>query len=136
MKKPKHGRLLALGAVSLVPGRVRDDIRVATEVRDEVEELMRASSFLEGAPFSWVGVMLRYGSRETELPEYDRIDEADGELPVAVELDMGALRGASRERVKQLFMRGVLRALLDIGRRYQLNTRAVEQMLCSLAEAS
>lgn len=129
MRKPKHGRRLVLSAVALVPGRVRHAAAAAAEVRELVEAMMIRSGFLATAPFSWVGLMLRYGKRNQEVPEYDEIDPEDGELPVAIELDMKELQRASKDEVQRRFLEATLRSLIDVGSRFNLPIRDFEEAL-------
>jgi len=120
MIKPKHGRILVLGAVALVPGRVRHSLAAMTEVRELVEAMMIRVNFVEHAPFSWVGLILRYGERDQESPEYEKIDPQDGELPVAIELDIKSLQNVSEEEVRRRFLQATLLSLIDIGKKFNL----------------
>lgn len=126
MSKPKHGRELVLSAVSVVPGRVRHSAAAAAEVRELVESMMVRSDFLATAPFSWVGIVFRYGVESRESPDYGKIDPDDGELPVTIELDINDLERASKENVVRQFLDATLRTLIDIGRRYDLPTADLE----------
>jgi len=129
MNQPKHGRQLVVGAVALVPGRVRFSIETMTEVRELVEATMIQSCFLSGAPFSWIGLILRYGEHEQESPEYETIDPENGELPVAIELDMTKLRYASQGEVRSQFLQATLRSVIDIGKKFNLPIDEFEKML-------
>ena len=131
MTEPRHGRKLVLSAVALVPGKVRHSAAAASEVRELVEAIMVRSAFLDRAPFSWVGLMLRYGKRNQESPEYDEVDPEDGELPVAIELDMNDLQKASKEDVQRHFLGATLRSLIDVGRRFDLPTAALEEAMAA-----
>ena len=121
-----HNRKLALSAVSLTRARIRGDILAATEVRDELEGLLIKSGYLNGAPFTWVGVMLRFGLKNDEKPEYDKIDKKDGELPLAIEIDTNELVGADKQKLKQIFTVATLKALIDAGHKYNLPISALE----------
>lgn len=120
MKLPKHGRRLVLSAVSLVPGRVRSDIQMGEDVRDELEALMDAVGFLENAPFTWIGLMLRYGTRDQETPEYGAPDVDEGELAVAIELDMQTLRSAPPARIREVFRAATMRVLEHVAKKFGL----------------
>ncbi len=86
-----HNRKLVLGAVSLVKGRIKNDLKVLDEVNDEVEPLLTESKFIEDAPFRWVGLIIRYGTKTVLRPEYQGINHVHGDLSVAVELEMRRL---------------------------------------------
>lgn len=110
-------RKLNLGAVSLVRGRVKDDISTASKVRDEIEAMLDPE-FFRGAPFDSIGVIIRYGSRTDLSPEYQRIEQ--GELPVAVELTMETLRKAKGDELARIFRWALVETLLAIAEKYRL----------------
>ena len=91
--------------------------------QDLIEQFLIESNFLEDAPFKWVGLMYRYGLKNDLVPEYDRIDKKDGELPIAIELKMEILQWADQNNLKLLydiFMIGALEALIHVGHKYHL----------------
>jgi len=122
-----HNRKLVLGAVALTKAKVRGDIPVATEVRDELERLMIESGYLDGAPFKWVGVILRYGLKNDTKPEYEKINEKDGDLPLSIEIDTNQMVDADRGSLKRLFTAATLNALIDAGHKFHLQTSALEK---------
>jgi AraC-like DNA-binding protein len=111
-------RKLNLGAVSLVRGRVKGDIPIASMVRDEVEALLD-SEFFEDAPFDSIGLIIRYGSKTNLSPEYQPIE--NGELPVAIEVSMESLRKAKNDELARIFRWALLEALLAIAEKYRLH---------------
>jgi hypothetical protein len=128
-----HNRKLVLSGVALTTARNnRNDIEVGTEIMNELGQIIIESEFLNEAPFRWVGLTLRYGLKDEDGPHYDVIDENDGELPVAIELDTRGLQAASREELKELFMIATLKSLIDIGKRYQLPLETFSGMLVDL----
>jgi hypothetical protein len=122
-----HNRKLVLGGASLTTARVnRNTIAVGTEIMDELEPVMTSSGYLENAPFKWVGLMLRFGLQYEDEPHYQGIDQKDGELALAIELDTHELRDADRDTLKRLFMIATLKSLIHAGRKYNLPTEALE----------
>ena len=114
-----HDRKLVLSGIALTTARNnRHGMAVMTEVRDKVESLMIETGYADDARFKWVGLSLRYGLKNDAQPVYDRIDETDGELPIAIELDTHELQCASREELKRLFMVATLKALIHVAERY------------------
>lgn len=99
---------------------------MAAEVRDELERLVIKSGYLNNAPFTWVGLILRFGLINGEKPEYDKIDKKDGELPLAIEIDTNELLGADKQKLKQIFTEATLKALIDAGHKYKLQISALE----------
>ena len=85
--------------------------------------------FLTGAPFEWIGLILRYGRYNAEVPELESINIKDGDLPVAIELDMEDLQGASKGEVRRQFREATLKAIVGVGRRYGLPTAPFERAL-------
>ena len=122
-----HNRKLVLGAVALTKAKVRGDMPVMKEVRDELEHLLVKSGYLDGAPFRWVGVILRYGLKNDPRPVYEKINEKDGDLPLAIEIDTNQLVDADRDSLKRHLTSATLNALIDAGHKYSLKTSALEE---------
>lgn len=127
-----HNRKLVLGAVALTKAKVRGDMPVMKEVRDELEELLVSSGYFEGAPFRWVGVILRYGIKNGAKPVYEKINEKSGDLPLAIEIDTSQLVDADFDSLKRQFAFATLNALVDAGHKYSLKTMALEERLRTL----
>jgi len=125
-----HNRKLVLSGVALTKARNnKHGIPVMTEIRDELEQIVIENKLFEDAPFKWVGLTLRYGLKDDEIPTYFKIDKKDGELPVAIELDIHGLRTATRDELKQYFMRATLRSLIHIGIKFSLPINEFEELL-------
>jgi hypothetical protein len=130
-----HNRKLAVSAADLVANlrlRIRDDIAAGSEVRDELEEALISTHYLNNAPFNWVGLTWRYGLKNEEVPQYQGIDKSDGELALAIELDAHELREADRDEFKRLLSIATLKALIHAGKKYELPTQALEERLSVL----
>ena len=110
-------RKLLVGMVSLVPGRVHGSIPAATRARDEVEALL-PPSFLDGAPFQQIALIIRYGEEHDLRPEYQRIKS--GALDIAVELEMAVLRKAQPDEVFRRFRHAILEAVIAVAEKYDL----------------
>lgn len=131
-----HNRKLVLGGISLTMANPnRFDIEVGEEVMDDLEEAMIASGYLDNAPFTWVGLLLRYGLKYEEIPHYQRINKKYGDLPLAIELDTHDLIEADRDELKRLFETATLKSLIHAGHKYKLPTAALEERLLRLQEA-
>jgi len=118
-----HNRKYVPGGVALVMGRVRNSGKSVDQ--DKVEQLLIDSNFFDHAPFKWVGLIYRYGLKNEIVPEYQRIDKKDSELPIAIELKMEILEWADKNNLKLLydiFMIGALEALIHVGQKYNLPT--------------
>lgn len=125
-----HDRKIVLGGASLTLARAnRHDLPVMGEIMDELEQVMISTGYLNDAPFKWVGLMLRYGLENEDVPHYQRVSEKHGDLPLAIELDVHDLQDASREKLKEIFMIATLKTLVDVGKRYKLPHATFEQML-------
>lgn len=122
-----HNRKYVPGGVALVKGRLR--YAAQSMEQDKIEDLLVKSNFFETAPFKWVGLMYRYGTKNLIIPEYDRIDKKDGELPIAIELKMEVIEWASKNNLKLLYnilMIGALEALIHVGKKYKLPVHLLE----------
>ena len=134
--QPQHGRRLALCAVALTMQRESPhDTQAALSVRDELEKVMIDSGYLTGAPFSWVGLSVRYGLVDEKEPHYQGIDKKDGELALAIEIDIQGKRYASLEEMTNIFKRATLIALIHAGKKYDRPVKALEDMLENLPDS-
>lgn len=133
-----HNRKLVLSGVSLTQARLRGikSIQAGTQARDELEQEMIESDYLDGAPFKWVGLIVRYGLKDDDEPEYARIDQKDGELPLAIEIDTHRLLDASSfDELVQIFREATLIALVHAGKKYGLRTDRLEALLTATTGA-
>ena len=121
---------LAIGGASLTAARLnRHSMPVMCEVNEQLESELLAVDFLKGAPFKWIGLILRFGLVNEDVPHYQRINKKYGDLPVAIELDTHELRNASRDELKEKFLVATLKTLIDIARKYNLPGESFERML-------
>lgn len=101
---PPHNRKLALGGVSLTKAKLNKNNGKALDfVRDEVEKVIIDSHFLEGATFSWITIIIRYGLKNDDKPSYKAINKKYGDLPLAIEIDTNELIEASFDELKVNF---------------------------------
>jgi hypothetical protein len=116
--------------VQLVKARVGKEIfPAANEVRDQVERWVLEDGYLDGAPFSWVGLIVREGLKDDTEPEIGRIDKKYGDLELAIEIDTHRLLGQTKERMSEVLRQASLRALVAAGRRYQRPMKRLEAEL-------
>jgi hypothetical protein len=107
----------------------RYTIEIGTKVRDDVEGMMLESGFLDGAPFDWVTVSLRYGLKNDDEPKFEAVNKSYGDLPLAIELDTRELAVASRDEMKVAFEIATLKALVAAGRKFDLEYSRLQQRL-------
>jgi len=117
--RPPHGRKLGLTGTALTKARnPKSDIQALSVVRDELEAVLIRSGYCEDAPFSWVTISIRFGLKEEENPHYESINKKYGDLPMAIEVRTEEMQGASLDKLKHIFRRAALRALIHAGERY------------------
>jgi hypothetical protein len=130
----KHDRKLGLCGAAMTTARVpRFDVQVMTNVRDEIEAIMIDSGYLDGAPFEWVTISLRYGLKYEDVPHYEAINKEFGDLPLAIELDTNELRSCDRNEMQVLFTIATLKSLIHAGNKFELQTKALKSRLEELA---
>ena len=127
--KSLHDRKFVPSLIGLVRGTVRYGLDVLGEVRDEVELMMIREKFLEGAPFLWVGLSIRYGLKTDTEPIFQGIHKKYGELAMAIEVDSHDIMRVKREQVYKVFFEASMRALIGAGKKYSLPIAAFEQAL-------
>ena len=116
-------------SIGLVVGRLRRDGKPLKDVHNNMEALVIQSGILEHAPFKWIGLMYRYGERNMLKPEYDRINKKYGDQTVAIEIKMALMKWCDKHDTAlmyELLMIGALEAVLDICRKYKLDTSLFE----------
>ena len=126
-----HNRKLVLGGVALTKARVhaKPMAAAANRVRDELEQEVMQSGYLDGAPFTWVGLIIREGLMDEEAPHYQKIDPKDGELPLAIEIDVHRLLGVSEDEMAAVYRKATLIALIHAGERYGLPITRLHSLL-------
>ena len=126
-----HNRKLVLSGVALTKAKIpaRQNAAAANRVRDELEQEIVKSGFLEKAPFKWVGLIIRYGLKDEVEPHYDKIDHQHGDLPVAIEIDTHRLLEVSEEEMAAVYRKTTLTALVHVGEKYQLPVDRLRTLL-------
>jgi hypothetical protein len=131
--QPPHKRKLGLLGTSLTKARLHRDSGSALDaVRDDIERVLIETGYLDGAPFSWVSLAIRYGLKDEAAPHYQRINQKYGDLPLAIEVDTHRLVGATRTQLEKVFRVAVLRALVHAAEKYQ---RPAERLRAKLVES-
>ncbi len=121
-------RILLIGGVSLVRGRVREAGPVMREICDELEPMLQGIGFLDKAPFKTISMIIRFGEKDDLTPQYDRINARHSELLVGVELELSGLRTASKDVVKAAFVTATIDVLLDVSEKYGLPNSPLKAM--------
>jgi hypothetical protein len=73
--KMRKSRILLIGGVGLVKGRISRFGSFMRILCDELEPELIADNFCDGMPFDTVSVIFRFGCKDNFVPEYGRIDE-------------------------------------------------------------
>jgi Immunity protein 39 len=130
-----HNRKFVLAGVALTQAKLpaKQTALAMGQARDEIEQEIISSGYLEAAPFRWVGLVIREGLKDETQPHYKKIDAKDGELPVAIEIDTHRLLGATGEQMVAIYRQASLVALAHAGEKYGLNTTRVDQLLMESA---
>src|SRR5690349_2081583 len=118
-----HNRRLVIGGVALTKARVRPAKAAAAamaRVRDELEQELIESNYLKDAPFTWVSLIIREGLIDKPEPHYGKIDRKDGELPLAVGINVHRQLNAHENEIVQVYRRATLTALIHAGEKHGL----------------
>ena len=117
-----HNRKLVIGGVALTMARISAKVNasVVSRVRDELEQEMIRYNYLNDAPFKWVGLIIRKGLVDETEPHYEKINQKDGDLPLAIEIDTHRLLGASEDEMAAVYRKATLTALIHAGEKYRL----------------
>ena len=98
-------------------------------LRDEIEQVLVSSGYLDDAPFWWVTLSIRYGLRYDQTPGYERIDTQYGDLPLGIEVDVRDLIDAPEHELRIVFETAILKSLIHAGNRYGRPVVELEAML-------
>ena len=112
-----HNRKLVLSGVALTKARVpaKPMAAAANRVRDELEQEVIRSGFLDGAPFQWVGLIIRKGLVDETEPHFQKVNAKHGDLPLAIEIDVRRLLGVSEDEMAAVYRKATLVALVHAG---------------------
>jgi len=125
-----HNRKLVFGGTSLTRASLDHSIvQAVTGTRDELEQLMIDSGYLDGAPFRWVSLIFRFGREDEDKPHYQRIHPTHRDLPLAIEVDIRRIKGADAEVQRACFKIAALKSLIHAGIKYELDIGALEDEL-------
>ncbi len=105
------------------------DLEVATKVQGDVEKEMIQSGYLEGAPFDFVSLMIRYGLKYDTEPEIQKISKRYCDLPLAIEVDVRDMLGANHDQLYRMFRKATLIALIAGGQEYSLKIDRLVELL-------
>lgn len=117
-----HTRKFVPGSIYLIRGHLMNERKTAC-IHDDLEKIVIDSGMLENAPFKWIGLMYRYGTKNMLKPNYMRINQKYGELPIAVEIKFEILRWADHHDVPfltEILMIAGLEALIHVCDKYNL----------------
>lgn len=123
-----QSRTLIVSTMAIVPGKVRRAAMAAQDVAATINPLITHGSLLKGAPFSCISLVLVFGREDADTPTYKEIGE-EGELPLAIELDMVKLQRATGSELRDRFLFSTLCALMHTGKKYGLDTEGIERLL-------
>ncbi len=121
-------RILLIGGVSLIKGRVREAGLAMKEICDDLEPLLKEIGFVDNAPFNTVSMIIRFGEKTDLTPDYEPINKRHCELPVAVEMELSGLRVASKDIVKSAFVKATIDVLLDVAKKYDLPSEPLKMI--------
>lgn len=117
--KPPHNRKLGLTGVAMTNARnPKRDVAALSAVRDELEQVLIRSGYLENAPFSWVTISIRFGMKTETEPHFQAINKKYGDLPLAIEIETACMLSANETELKDQFKAAALRALIAASHRY------------------
>ena len=127
----QHNRKIVIGGSSLTDANLRGvkTLRALTQVQDNVEREIISSGYLEGAPFDFLGVTIRYGLKNEDRVVLFGLHEKTLCYEGAVEVDVRDMLDASYEELLLIFTYATLRVVLAIGEKFSLQTAELSKLL-------
>ena len=89
---------------------------------------MRSRGYFANTPFTWVNMVIRFGTKTKETPSLMRLSPRSGDLELSIEIDVTELLGKSDEEVQDALSIAIFNALNAVGTKY--NTPKVTQLPC------
>ena len=127
-----HNRKFCTAATSLIMGNIKNEMTQGLKSRDVIEAILIKGKTLDHAPFKFIGLMYRYGTKNMLEPEYERVEinPKYNAISVAIELQMEHLIWCDKNDVELLYeilMIGALDAVIHVCERYHLETTLLKQ---------
>lgn len=126
-----HNRKLVIGGIALTMAKLPAKMNAAAtnRVRDELEHEIVQSGYLDGAPFKWVGLLIRKGLVDEFEPHYEKINMKHGDLPLAIEIDTHRVLDVTEDEMVAVYRRAALIALVHAGEKYGLKVGRMKDLL-------
>ncbi|MEP1422292.1 MAG: Imm39 family immunity protein [Erythrobacter sp.] len=127
-----HNRKIVIGGTSLTDANLKGvkSLKALTQVQDKIEKAIIASGYLEGAPFDFVGVTIRYGLTNDDRVALFGLHEKTLCYEGAVEVDVNGMLAASYEDLISMLTNAALRVVIAIGENFSLPT----DVLCEVMD--
>ncbi|MBX3457831.1 MAG: immunity protein 39 [Candidatus Paracaedibacteraceae bacterium] len=117
-----HSRKFVPGVIFCKKGHLINLQKIII-IQDLIENVIIKSTLLENAPFKWINLMYRLTEKNKLKPSFMKINQQYGDLPIAIELDLGLLKWADStdpQLLIDIFIMAGLEALLHVCEKYQL----------------
>jgi hypothetical protein len=130
---------LIFGGVDMVGACMVHDGPIMVQLqKEEYFDFLNSSGYFDGAPFLWISMIIRYGLKNDPKTIYrGRINKKYWDLPLSKELDMRVLLTADENDVgmlKDFFEIAALDSMIDAGKKYKLNIKALEERRAKLGQ--
>ncbi|MCG8522528.1 Imm39 family immunity protein [Marinobacter nauticus] len=114
-------KLLTIGGVGQVKGRIKGMGPVVLPIRDELDGQMRAADWLARAPFESISIVLRYSESSSDEVIIERVNK-HRELPLAINVSMEQLKatGGNPDKLKAIVKPAINRCLGAVQKEYGL----------------
>ncbi|MEN8237139.1 MAG: Imm39 family immunity protein [Pseudomonadota bacterium] len=125
-----HNRKFVPSGIAIVEERMQNVGNSLVKLQNKIEEDIVNSSYLDGAPFTWIGMNIRFGHKNKRAPWYQGLSKKYGDLTIAIEINADILIWADRNNVSMLddiFTIAALEALIHVGKKYHLKTKMLEK---------
>lgn len=125
-----HPWKFVFSGVDLIGAKMKNDLKNFRKLKENYfQDLLISSSYFDGAKFTWVGLIIRFGLKNDIKTHFKSISKKYDSLNLAKELDMRVLLTADENDVDMLtdfFKIAALDSLIEAGEKYKLNPNAIE----------
>lgn len=119
----KHNRKIVLGAAADFSSKINKGIIVGNRVMDDIEAQIIANNYLEGAPFSWVSLIICYVKEDLHEVAVKRISKKYGDISTSAywnHEDVKLFNDAGEDKLYELFVYITKLTLLKVADKYKL----------------
>jgi len=119
---------MGFGSVGLKRGRIKNSQKAISQLMEKINPFLVQSSFLDGAPFELISVIIRWGDNYSKVADIRKVDKRHKELPVAFEVPLDELRMESVEKLEVIYAKYAIQILRQVTEDFNLSEQVIDSL--------